>query len=101
VHRPYDLDKLLSSVTVCGAYVYAIFSMLAAGGSGLVAEDNTKAVAIFAQHALLIVQVTLQGNNNMAVLTLIYSHYRLVSLTNMKFAELMPPEIKIGLMIQS
>ena len=29
--KPYDLDNLLSSVTIVGAYIYAIFSIIAAG----------------------------------------------------------------------
>merc|ERR1719367_1132773 len=29
--RPYDLDELLANVTIMGAYVYAIFSMIASG----------------------------------------------------------------------
>ncbi|XP_059078966.1 proton channel OtopLc-like [Tigriopus californicus] len=56
-HKPYDLDNLLSSVTVVGAYVYAIFSMIAAGMD----IQNQKHMVVFIQNGLLLIQVTLQG----------------------------------------
>jgi cation transport ATPase len=56
--QPYDLDVLLSGVTAVGAYVYAIFSMIAAGASGIWQLRN---MVVFVQHALLLLQVSMQG----------------------------------------
>lgn len=56
--KPYDLDYLLASVTVMGAYIYAIFSMIAAG----VEIWETKNMVVFGQQVLLLLQVSLQGN---------------------------------------
>jgi hypothetical protein len=55
--KPYDLDKLLSSVTVVGAYIYSIFSMIAAAAD----LPNQKSVSVFILHGLLLAQVSLQG----------------------------------------
>ena len=55
--RPYDLDVLLSSATVTGAYIYAIFSAIAAG----VNLSTDKNIVVFVQHALLLLQVSMQG----------------------------------------
>lgn len=52
-HKPYDLDNLLSSVTVVGAYIYAIFSMIAAGMD----IQNQKHMFVFIQNGLLLIQV--------------------------------------------
>ncbi len=60
--RPYDLDELLSSVTVTGAYIYAIFSAIAAGVDLGGIENNNKSVVVFALHALLLLQVSMQGD---------------------------------------
>ncbi len=57
--RPYDLDKLLSSVTIVGAYIYAIFGMIAAGVN--LASLDTKTIVVFLQNVLLFFQVSLQG----------------------------------------
>jgi len=57
--QPYDLDELLSSLTLGGAYVYAIFSAIAAGAT--IAKQPEKGGFVLAQHALLLVQVSLQG----------------------------------------
>lgn len=54
---PYELDTLLSGITVTGSYVYAIFGMLAA----IVSIPDMKSIVVFAQCALLLVQVSLQG----------------------------------------
>ena len=61
--QPYDLDELLASVTIVGAYIYAIFSMIAASVSILAALD-TKTLLVFIQNALLLVQVSCQGKMN-------------------------------------
>eukprot|EP00095_Tigriopus_kingsejongensis_P005021 maker-scaffold139_size317827-snap-gene-2.23 protein:Tk05021 transcript:maker-scaffold139_size317827-snap-gene-2.23-mRNA-1 annotation:"hypothetical protein DAPPUDRAFT_301543" len=55
--KPYDLDNLLSSVTVVGAYIYAIFSMIAAGMD----ITDQKNMMVFIQNGLLLIQVTMQG----------------------------------------
>ena len=58
--KPYDLDKLLSNLTIIGAYIYAIFSMIA---SGVFLETaNPKTIAVFVQNALLVIQVSCQGS---------------------------------------
>ena len=54
---PYDLDTLLSTVTITGSYIFAIFSALAA----VMSLGETKSIIIFTQNILLIVQITLQG----------------------------------------
>ncbi len=83
--KPYDLDNLLSrymnsfwktinflssikteiisefSVTIIGAYIYAIFSMIAAGVH--LKESNPKSIAVFVQNTLLLIQVSCQGNS--------------------------------------
>jgi len=56
-NEPYELDSLLSSITVTGSYIYAIFGLLAA----IVSIPETKSIVVFAQCALLMVQVSLQG----------------------------------------
>merc|ERR1719464_916336 len=57
--KPYELDKLLSTITIMGAYFYAIFSMIAAGV--FLPTMDTKTIMVFAQSALLFIQVTFQG----------------------------------------
>ena len=57
--QPYDLDQLLSSVTIVGAYIYAIFSMIAAGVS--LDSLETKTILVFIQNVLLMMQVSCQG----------------------------------------
>lgn len=57
--KPYELDTLLSTVTIMGAYFYAIFSMIAAGV--YLPTLDTKTIMVFAQSALLFIQVTFQG----------------------------------------
>ena len=57
--KPYELDKLLSTVTTMGAYFYAIFSLIAAGV--YLPDLETKTIMVFAQNALLFIQVTFQG----------------------------------------
>jgi hypothetical protein len=60
--RPYDLDELLTSVTLGGAYVYAIFSAIAAGAMAVdAAGDGNKGGFVLMQHLLLLVQISLQG----------------------------------------
>ncbi|XP_023321227.1 uncharacterized protein LOC111695966 [Eurytemora carolleeae] len=54
---PYDLDTLLSTVTITGSYIFAIFSALAA----VMSLGETKSIIIFTQNIMLIVQITLQG----------------------------------------
>ena len=54
---PYDLDTLLSSITVTGSYIYGVFGMLAA----LFSLPETQSMVVFAQCALLVIQVTMQG----------------------------------------
>ena len=53
-NEPYDLDQLLSNVTVVGAYLYAVFSMIAAAVS---AVGDTKSLFVLLQNALLLIQV--------------------------------------------
>ena len=65
--RPYSLDKLLSSVTVAGAYIYSIFSSIAAAVDALGSEEGVaggKSAGVLAQNGLLFVQVSLQGRIN-------------------------------------
>ena len=57
--QPYALDKLLASVTIVGAYIYAIFSMIASGIN--LGDLQTKNIVIFIQNALLLIQVSCQG----------------------------------------
>jgi len=47
------------SVTIIGAYIYAIFSMIAAGVH--LKESNPKSIAVFVQNTLLLIQVSCQG----------------------------------------
>jgi len=54
---PYDLDTLLSSITVTGSYIYGVFGMLAS----LFSISETRSVVVFVQCALLVIQVTMQG----------------------------------------
>ncbi len=55
-------DNLLSSVTIIGAYIYAIFSMIAAGVH--LGSANPKSIAVFVQNTLLLIQVSCQGNSH-------------------------------------
>ena len=57
--KPYDLDNLLSSVTIIGAYIYAIFSMISAGIN--VDTLKTKNIVVLIQNILLLIQVSCQG----------------------------------------
>ena len=59
-NTPYELDTLLSSITVTGSYIYAIFGCLAA----MVSLPETKSLVVFSQCALLLIQVSLQGKEN-------------------------------------
>ena len=70
-HQPYDLDELLSSVTIVGAYIYSIFSMIAAGVT--LATLDTKTLLVFIQNALLLVQVSCQGKKKNQ--PLFYGHF--------------------------
>jgi len=54
---PYDLDDLLSTMTLTGSYIFAIFSILAA----IMSINQLTSMVVFSQNALLLVQVTLQG----------------------------------------
>lgn len=56
---PYDLDNLLSSVTIIGAYIYAIFSIISAGVN--VNTLETKNIVVLIQNILLLIQVSCQG----------------------------------------
>ena len=53
------LDELLANVTIMGAYVYAIFSMIASGM--YLHTMKTKPIIVFVQSFLLFVQVSCQG----------------------------------------
>ena len=53
---PYDLDTLLSTVTITGSYIFAIFSILAA----IVTITEVSSMIVFVQSALLLIQITLQ-----------------------------------------
>ena len=57
---PYDLDTLLSSITVTGSYIYGVFGMLAY----LFSISETRSVVVFVQCALLVIQVTMQGKKS-------------------------------------
>jgi hypothetical protein len=57
--KPYDLDNLLSSVTIVGAYIYAIFSMISAGIN--VDTMKSKNIVVLIQNSLLLIQVSCQG----------------------------------------
>merc|ERR1712223_1644732 len=54
--KPYELEKLLANVTIMGAYVYAIFSMIASGM--YLHTMKTKPIIVFVQSFLLFVQVS-------------------------------------------
>ena len=54
---PYDLDSLLSNVTITGAYIFAVFSILAA----IMSINNRMSIIVFAQSSLLLIQISLQG----------------------------------------
>ena len=56
---PYDLDTLLSSITVTGSYIYGVFGMLAS----IFSISETRSMVVFAQCALLVIQVTMQGES--------------------------------------
>ncbi|XP_040570686.1 proton channel OtopLc isoform X1 [Lepeophtheirus salmonis] len=56
--QPYDLDKILASVTLIGAYIYAIFSIISAGSGDYSHPHN---MAVISTNGLIIIQVTLQG----------------------------------------
>ncbi len=58
--QPYDLDVLLSGVTSVGAYVYGIFSIIAAVAGG---QWNVRSIVVIVQHGLLLLQVSMQGRN--------------------------------------
>lgn len=58
--KPYELDKLLSSVTIFGVYIYAIFSLIASGVR--LPTMDTKTIVVFVQNCLLLLQVSFQGN---------------------------------------
>ena len=60
--KPYDLDNLLSSVTIVGAYIYAIFSIISAGVNVDMLE--TKNIVVLIQNILLLIQVSCQGKSN-------------------------------------
>ena len=57
--KPYDLDQLLANVTIVGAYIYAIFSMIAAGM--YLHTMKSKPIIVFVQSLLLFIQVSFQG----------------------------------------
>jgi len=62
-NKPYKLDNLLSSITVFGSYVYAIFGVLSSLVSILNPQGdlNIQSVLVFVQCALLLVQVSSQS----------------------------------------
>ena len=62
-NKPYKLDNLLSSITVFGSYVYAIFGILSSiislfGSDG---DLDIHSVLVFVQCALLLIQVSCQS----------------------------------------
>jgi hypothetical protein len=57
---PYDLDTLLSSITITGSYIYGVFGMLAA----LFSLPETESLVVFVHCGLLVLQVTMQGKND-------------------------------------
>ena len=59
--KPYDLDNLLSSVTIVGAYIYAIFSIISAAIN--IDQLETKNIVVLIQNVLLLVQVSCQGRS--------------------------------------
>ena len=61
--KPYDLDQLLANVTIVGAYIYAIFSMIAAGM--YLHTLKSKPIIVFVQSLLLFIQVSFQGKTIM------------------------------------
>jgi len=61
--KPYDLDNLLSSVTIVGAYIYAIFSIISAGVN--VNTLETKNIVVLIQNILLLIQVSCQGRQKL------------------------------------
>ena len=56
-------NSTLANVTIMGAYVYAIFSMIAAGM--YLHTLKTKPIIVFVQSLLLFVQVSFQGKTNL------------------------------------
>lgn len=55
--KPLNLDRLLLSITIFGAYLFAIFGMIV----GAINYTDNQSKATFATHALLLIQVSLQG----------------------------------------
>ncbi|CAL4134095.1 unnamed protein product [Meganyctiphanes norvegica] len=55
--KPLNLDRLLLSITIFGAYLFAIFGMIV----GAINYSDNQSKATFATHALLLIQVSLQG----------------------------------------
>ena len=74
---PYDLDTLLSSITVTGSYIYGVFGMLAS----LFSISETKSMVVFVQCALLVIQVTMQGKSRRSDegLLVVFCHSRVFS----------------------
>ena len=62
-NKPYKLDNLLSSITVFGSYVYAIFGILSSIISlfGPDGDLDIHSVLVFVQCALLLIQVSCQS----------------------------------------
>nr|XP_027217321.1 proton channel OtopLc-like [Penaeus vannamei] len=55
--KPLDLDRLLLSTTIIGVYLFAVFGMIVGG----INYTDSQSLATFCVHALLLVQVSLQG----------------------------------------
>ncbi|XP_042873665.1 proton channel OtopLc-like isoform X1 [Penaeus japonicus] len=55
--KPLDLDRLLLSTTILGVYLFAVFGMIVGG----INYTDSQSLATFCVHALLLVQVSLQG----------------------------------------
>ena len=69
-NKPYKLDNLLSSITVFGSYIYAIFGIL----SSIVTIDpfgklDIPSVLVFIQCSLLLIQVSSQSKPSLSCLT--------------------------------
>ena len=88
---PYDLDTLLSSITVTGSYIYGVFGMLAS----LFSISETRSVVVFVQCALLVIQVTMQGKSRRSDegLLVVFCHSRVFSAGSCSTAACRQPAI--------
>ena len=69
---PYELDTLLSGITVTGSYIYAVFGILAS----ITSIPDYESIVVFAQCVLLLIQVSFQGTIIFFVTCLVFRIYK-------------------------